>query len=318
MTSNAIVSVTDLSHSYAGGRPALSKVNFQVNPGEFYGFLGPNGSGKTTLFRILNTLIRPQSGQVTIGGIDIARNPEKVRPALGVVFQAPSLDRKLTVLENIKHQGHLYGLSGVALRERAQLLLTRLGVAERANELVENLSGGLQRRVEIVKAMLPAPSILLMDEPSTGLDPAARRELWIFLRLLQRESPLTVLLTTHLMEEAEQCHRLLLLDDGAVVCCETPAALKGRVPGTVLWIKTMAPEAFLEKLAVKMGWPGSVIEGQVRLTWSAAAGESPVEWTRRVLHDFSAEVEAITLAQPTLEDAFVQLTGRAWPQGRGS
>jgi ABC-2 type transport system ATP-binding protein len=193
------IEVRGLSHSY-GERRALDGVEFSVEAGTIFGLLGPNGGGKTTLFRLLSTLLPIQAGQARVLGLDLAREPNEVRKHIGVTFQSPSIDPKLTVGENLKYQGQIYGLFGAALRQRIDLLAEKLGLRERLGERAETLSGGLKRRVEIAKGLLHRPQLLLLDEPSTGLDPGARHDLWRYLRGLREEDGVTVLVTTHLME----------------------------------------------------------------------------------------------------------------------
>jgi len=175
-----IVEVENITHKYKE-RVALSAVSFEVKEGEIFGLLGPNGGGKSTLFRILSTLMAPTSGKASLCGHDVSRDPAAVRRKIGVVFQSQSLDKKLTVEENLRGQGHLHGMSGAVLRERIEKVVRRLGLSDRRGDLVETLSGGLKRRVEIAKGLLHRPSVLLMDEASTGLDPGARRELWQYI-----------------------------------------------------------------------------------------------------------------------------------------
>ena len=313
MESNQIVSIAGVSHRYREGRLALDEMNFGVQAGEIFGFLGPNGSGKTTLFRILATLLSIQEGSITVNGLDLARQPSEVRALLGIVFQSPSLDKKLTIAENLKHQGHLYGVHGQVLRERSAELLERFGLTARAGETAENLSGGLQRRVEIAKSLLHRPKVLLLDEPSTGLDPGARRDLWQHLRSLQAERQVTILLTTHLMDEADQCDRLLVLDQGKKITVDTPTALKAQVSGTVITARTRDPQALREAVRAKLGLTAQVVDGALRLEWQPRSGQgTAAEWTGRLIQDFPREIESITLSQPTLEDVFIHLTGRGF------
>ncbi|MGH9788764.1 MAG: ABC transporter ATP-binding protein, partial [Candidatus Acidiferrales bacterium] len=206
MNASPAIEIENLSHAY-GERVALRDVAFSVGRGELFGLLGPNGGGKTTLFKILATLLLPRGGHARVFGDDVAANPMAVRRRLGVVFQSSSLDPKLTVTENLRHQGHLYGLRGARLQARMEELLKRLGIADRRDERAEKLSGGLRRRVEIAKGLLHQPEVLLLDEPSTGLDAGARRDLRLYLRQLCDQDGVTVFLTTHFMDEAESCDR---------------------------------------------------------------------------------------------------------------
>ena len=208
-----MIAVQNLTHRY-GDRVALSDVNFEVGKGEIFGLLGPNGGGKSTLFRILSTMMVPTEGRAVLAGYDVARQPAAVRRHVGVVFQSQSLDKALTVEENLRSQGHLHGLHGAPLRERMEHAMEQLGLSDRRRDLVEMLSGGLRRRVEIAKALLHRPQVLLMDEASTGLDPAARRDLSNYVEALRRRDGVTVLLTTHILEEADRCDRLVLLHQG--------------------------------------------------------------------------------------------------------
>ena len=219
------IELDGLSHNY-GDRLALDNLSFAVQPAEIFGLLGPNGSGKTTLFRILSTLMVPTGGSARIQGFDVAREPNRARQQTGIVFQARSLDLKLTVLENLKHQGHLYGLRGETLKRRSAEVLQRVGLSDRAKDFVETLSGGMQRRVELAKGLIHSPAVLLLDEPSTGLDPGARRDMWQYLRTLRDQEGVSILVTTHLMEEAEHCDRLAILNEGKLVALGSPGAIE--------------------------------------------------------------------------------------------
>lgn len=297
-----IVEIDALTHQYpAARRPALSQVSFQVERGEIFALLGPNGGGKTTLFRILSTLLTPDSGTARIAGFDILRQKMDVRRKLGVLFQSPALDRKLTVRENLVHQGHLFGLSGIALRSRIAELLTRFGIADRTSERVETLSGGLQRRVEIAKALLHQPEVLLLDEPATGLDPGARIEL----RQALRSSGATILLTTHLFEEADDAHRIAILDQGRLVALGTPTSLKMEIGGDVLTLVTRDPEKLSAGLLNRMQQKTDLVHGHLRLEHADAHRLLP-----RIIETFPGEIESATLGKPTLEDVFIRRTGR--------
>ena len=232
-----MIAVQNLTHRY-GDRVALSAVSFEVRKGEIFGLLGPNGGGKSTLFRILSTMMVPTEGRAEIAGHDVARDPAAVRRTVGVVFQTQSLDKALTVEENLRAQGHLHGLSGAVLRDRMENAMQRLGLEDRRKDLVDTLSGGLRRRVEIAKALLHKPQVLLMDEASTGLDPAARRELSHHIESLRDHEGVTILLTTHILEEADRCDRLVLLHQGKIVAQGSPGELRSRIGGDVVVLET--------------------------------------------------------------------------------
>jgi ABC-2 type transport system ATP-binding protein len=309
MSSSSAISVQGLSHWY-GSQQALHAVAFDVAGGEIFGLLGPNGGGKTTLFRVLATLLAVQKGQVRLLGFDVAKVPSRVRARIGVTFQSPSLDRKLTVRENLVSQGYLYGLSGADLRARIDSLLDRLGLADRARDRAESLSGGLARRVEIAKGLLHEPQVLLLDEPSTGLDPGARLDLWRYLQLLRDEAGVTVLVTTHLMEEAEHCGRLAILDSGRLVAMGTPAALRSEIGGDCLTISTAAPEDLARRIAERFQVPSRQIGALVRIEV-----ERGHEFIGRLVEAFGPEISAVALAKPTLEDVFIQRTGHKFWSG---
>ena len=287
-----------------GERTALDDVSFAISRGEIFGFLGPNGGGKTTLFKILSTLSPLQAGSAAMLGHDLAKDTTAVRRKLGVVFQHPSLDGKLTVTENLTHHGHLYGMRGSDLRDRAAAALERLGLSDRAGDLVETLSGGLRRRVELAKALLHGPELLLLDEPSTGLDPAARREFSNYLSHLRDHEGVTVVLTTHYLEEAERCDRIAILDGGRIVALAPPGELKARVGGDVLVIQAADPEQLQRKILQRMKLKSQIVDGTVRVERPRAH-----EIIRDVVDSFGDEIETVSFGKPTLEDVFVHLTG---------
>lgn len=303
-----IVRVDNLTHRYPGaadGRLALDGLTLAVQPGEIFGILGPNGSGKTTLFRILSTLIATAPGHAFVLGRDVAADREFVRRHIGVVFQSPSLDKQLTAEENLVHQGHLYGLKGAQLRERVNEALNAVTLGERAGERVGTFSGGMRRRVEVAKGLLHRPRVLLMDEPSTGIDPAARIDMWTQLRVV-RDAGVTVLLTTHLMEEAEHCTRLAIMAGGKLLACDTPAALKQRIGGDVITIVSSEPDTLQAALRDRLGVDDvERIGASIRLERDRGH-----EWVPRLIEAAPGLVESISVGKPTLEDVFIHLTGR--------
>ena len=279
-------------------------LTLSIERGEIFAFLGPNGGGKTTLFRLLCTLIPIQRGQVKILGLDVGAQTAAVRAEIGVVFQAPSLDKKLTVAENIRHQGHLYGLSGADLRRRETEMLGRLGLADRAGERTEALSGGLRRRVELAKGMLHQPRLLILDEPSTGLDPGARIDLWDYLTQIRGEDGVSVVLTTHLLEEAERADRIAILNEGSLVALDTPDALRATVGGDAITIQADDPQSLAEAIGQRFDCAATVVDGTVRL-------EQPDghQWIARLMEAFGQQINSITLGKPTLADVFIDRTG---------
>ena len=300
-----VVEVSGLRHAY-GDRVALDGASLDVGAGEIFAILGPNGSGKTTLFRILSTLLPCAPGAVRVLGLDLAAHRDEVRRHVGVVFQSPSLDKQLTARENLTHQGHLYGLRGPDLARRVDDALAAVGLSDRAAERVDKFSGGMRRRVEIAKGLLHRPRVLLMDEPSTGLDPAARIDLWRHLRTISgSEGGVTVLFTTHLMDEADQADRLAVMDRGKVIASDTPAALKESVGGDVITISTRRPEAVREALRERLGVDAGAVGGVLRL--ERARGH---EFVPQVIEAAPGLIDAVSVGKPTLEDVFIRLTGQ--------
>jgi ABC-2 type transport system ATP-binding protein len=298
-----VIEVQNLTHRY-GTRTALAGVSFRVKPGEIFGLLGPNGGGKSTLFRILSTMMVPSEGRATIAGHDVATDAASVRRAAGVVFQTQSLDKALTVQENLIAQGHLHGLHGADLRGRAESAMERLGIADRRRDLVETLSGGLRRRVEIAKALLHAPRVLLMDEASTGLDPAARRDVTRHVENLRERDGVTVLLTTHILDEADRCDRLALLHEGKVVAEGSPRELRSDIGGDVVVLDSADPAALALGLVNKFGVKPSIHEGHVRI--EIANGH---RFIAEAVEALPGAIDSVALHKPTLEDVFVHRTG---------
>lgn len=302
------ISVTDISHHY-GDRRALNRLSFDVRPAEIFGLLGPNGGGKTTLFRLLSTLLPLQTGSATIADFDLATQAQQIRNLIGVTFQSPSLDGKLTVQENLKHQAHLYGISGAPMWDRIENALQHLGLTDRKHDLADSLSGGLKRRVEIAKGLLHSPQVLLLDEPSTGLDPGARHDLWKYLQQLQQQDGVTILITTHLMEEAEHCDRLGILHQGELVAVGTPDELRASVGGDCLTIHSENLNLLLDEITKKFGVVPQVVNHSLRLEHPRGH-----EFLKDLIDAFPQLVSSVSLGKPTLEDVFIHKTGHQFWQ----
>lgn len=306
---SVIISVRGLVHRYAD-RTALDGISFDVRPAELFGLLGPNGSGKTTLFRILSTLMVPTAGTAHIADLDVVGQSSALRRHIGVVFQAQSVDAKLTAYENLWHQGHLYGLRGPALKKRIEEILTRVGLLDRAGDRVETFSGGMQRRIELAKGLLHHPEVLLLDEPTTGLDPGARRDLWQYLQILRDEEKVSVIVTTHLMEEAERCDRLAILNEGKLVALGTPAELTREIGGDVVLLESHDAEDLAAKIRSRFHLDATVMGQQVRLEI-----ENGHRFVPDVVEAFPGEIQALSVSNPTLEDVFIHRTGhKFWNQ----
>ncbi len=311
-----VVEVEHLCYSYPAsrrgdaGRMALRDVSFSIGKGEVFALLGPNGGGKTTLFKILSTLLPPTSGRATILQRDVRANSHEIRQKIGVAFQSPGLDKKLTVEENLVNHGHLYRLWGQELRVRIREILKRLGLEERAKDLVETLSGGMCRRVELAKTLLHRPEVLILDEPSTGLDPGARRDLWHYLKMLRENDGVTALITTHLMEEAAGCDRLALLDRGQVVALGSPDLLTSEIGGDVITVRTEDPEVLAREIQARFGGEPTILDGNVRIECRDGHKFIPL-----LVEALPGKIESISFGKPTLEDVFIHRTGhRLWEE----
>lgn len=296
--------ISNLSHRY-GTRAALTAVSFSVSVGELFGLLGPNGGGKTTLFKIVSTLITPIDGSVRVFGRDVVAEPDQVRRQIGVVFQSPALDLQLRVDENLRHHGRLYGLHGRRLTERIRAVLALVRLDDRATELVGTLSGGLRRRAELAKALLPAPKLLILDEPSTGLDPGARRDMWEHLEQLRRQDHTAIVVTTHLMDEAARCDRVGVLHQGRLVAVGAPDALTAAIGADVILITTPDRDGLATKIRERFGEQVEVLDDRLRLERQRAH-----EFITDLVEAFPGEIDAVSFGKPTLEDVFMHHTGQ--------
>ena len=290
---------------------ALDHVDLKAKRGSILALLGPNGGGKTTLFKILTTLLVPSEGTASVAGFDVRRDRDAVRGSVGIVFQKPSLDDKLSVIENMQNQGNLYGMSGKGLRSRSMELLERFGLGDRAGDRVATLSGGLQRRVELAKGLLHRPDVLILDEPSTGLDPGARAGLMDYLQELRDRDGVTSLLTTHLMDEADRFDQMAILDEGRLIATGTPASLKGTIGGDVLTVRCDDPVLLSQKASDRFDVSTKVLDGAVRIERDRGH-----EFVPDLIEAFPGEINSVTVGRPTLDDVFLHLTGhRLWDNG---
>ena len=295
--------------SKAGERKALDALDLELRQGEVFGLLGPNGGGKSTLFRIAATLLPPSAGELSIFGHDVVREPEAVRRRLGVVFQMPSLDAKLTVRENLRLHGQLFGITGKALRLRCDELLERFTILDRAKDLVASLSGGLARRVEIAKGMMPRPDLLLLDEPSTGLDPGARRELQDLLFAIRKEDGTTILWTTHFLDEADACDRIAILHQGKRIALGSPSELKSEIPGAIVMADVRNARDLAARCGEQLGVSATLVGGALRFELVDGDGYGFAERLAKQLGD---DLLSVTIGRASLEDVFLARTGHAF------
>lgn len=295
-----------------GDFTAVKGVRFDVGQGEIFGFLGPNGAGKTTTINMLCTLLRPSEGRALVNGHDVIDERAAVRQSIGLVFQDPSLDEQLTGKENLRFHSMLYGVPRQTFERRADELLRMVDLQERVDDLVDTFSGGMKRRLEIVRGLLHHPRVLFLDEPTLGLDPQTRRLIWEYLLELRSRKEVTMFMTTHYMEEAENCDRIAIIDHGEIVALDTPEALKSLVGGDIVTLRTSDNRIAareLEHFAEVESRPGP--EGQLIL--ETPKGDQFIPQMMAALNNgaSSLRVESVNLRRPTLEDVFIKLTGHS-------
>ncbi len=306
LTSNAAIQITDLRYNY-GERVAIDGLNQSIAAGIIFVILGPNGSGKSTLFKLVSTLVPLQQGEILVCGNSVRTNPHQVRQNIGVVFQYPSLDRKLTVQENIECQASLVGLRGSHRKSRVEEVIRLMSLTDRTGERAEKLSGGLKRRVELAKGILHRPAILLLDEPSTGLDPNARLELWSALQDLKKQFGTTVVMTTHLLEEADKADQIAIMNRGKLVAQDTPENLRRSMGGSVITLRSRNAEQTQRLISERFGWTSDLLSHEVRIHDANAANQ--VSEMAAALGD---SIDSLTIARPSLEDVFVAKTGESF------
>jgi ABC-2 type transport system ATP-binding protein len=306
---SSAIQVIDLRRNF-GDFEAVKGISFAVQPGELFGFLGPNGAGKTTTVGMLCTLLKVSGGNAKVNGFDVVSQADQVRQSIGLIFQEQSLDDQLTARENLDFHARIYGMSRQAFRQRAGEMLALVDLADRQHEKVKSFSGGMKRRLEIARGLLHEPKILFLDEPTAGLDPQTRRAIWSYLAKLRQETGVTLFLTTHYLEEAEDCDRVAIIDHGQVVALDSPAALKRQLGGDVIVLRTNNAEAATQLLAAKAQLAARRgPDGELIL--EVEQGDRFIPQLMSLLaSDPTIQVESVNLRRPTLEDVFIKLTGR--------
>jgi ABC-2 type transport system ATP-binding protein len=299
---DTIVRVHGLSKRY-GRTVALDGVSLDIRPNELFALLGPNGAGKTTLIHILCTLLRPDSGAVTLAGFDVVRQPMKVRRHLGVVFQEPSVDDRLTVFENLNFHGLVYQVPAATRRKRIDELLKLVELEDWRHALVRSLSAGMKRRVEIARALIHDSAVLVLDEPTSGLDAQSRERIWAYLMRLRRERALTIIVTTHYIEEVEGCDRVCIIDRGRVLAVDAPAALKAAHGRELI---RAIPEDAATAAAIRAAYPAATAGGDGAIVIEAGGDASPEAF----LKQFGSRLRRLSIDSPSLESVFLSLTGR--------
>jgi len=298
------VRVSGLTKQY-GEIEAVRGIDFEVRPGETFGFLGPNGAGKSTTIKILCTLATPTSGSASVAGYDVIRDRDTVRRNIGLVFQDTTLDTYLTGAQNLEFHADLYAVPKKAVAPRMRQVLEMVGLWDRRNSLVSTYSGGMQRRLEIARGLLHAPRVLFLDEPTVGLDPQTRSSIWEYINDLKRREDITIFLTTHYMDEAENCDRIAIIDHGKIVAIDTPEALKASVGEDRVQIHTADDPAAIEALATTFGLGAAMHDGAV--TFSVPSGE---QFVPRLFAELAVPIQSVSLSRPSLDDVFMSYTGK--------
>jgi ABC-2 type transport system ATP-binding protein len=319
--SQAAIEARDLHKTYPGDVQALDGLSFVVEPGSVFGLLGPNGAGKSTTVKILTTLSRPSSGEAFVAGVDVVRHPDRVRRLIGCIAQKSGIDPEATGRENLTLQGQLYGMGGRDLKSRASELLATFGLAEAADRVARTYSGGMQRKLDVALGLVHRPQVLFLDEPTTGLDPEARSDLWEEIGRLSGEEGLTILLTTHYLEEADRlASRLAIIDRGRVVAEGTPEALKGELRGDAIQVELAetaahgGPNGRVERaLGTLEGVREVAVEGRL-LRARVDSGATAVPVVLGALESAGVKVASVTVARPSLDDVYLRYAGRSFSQ----
>jgi ABC-2 type transport system ATP-binding protein len=284
---------------------AVRGIGFEVDPGETFGFLGPNGAGKSTTIKILCTLADPTSGTARVAGYDVRTQRDAVRRNIGLVFQDTTLDSYLTGEQNLRFHADLYGVPRQQLAPRMRQVLEMVGLWDRRDSVVSTYSGGMKRRLEIARGLLHAPRVLFLDEPTVGLDPQTRSSIWEYINDLKQREDITIFLTTHYMDEAENCDRIAIIDHGQIVAIDTPANLKASVGKDRVQITVADDQTAIAELKDRFGLDAAVREGMV--TFNVESGE---QFVPRLFAGLTVPIRAVSVARPSLDDVFMSYTGK--------
>lgn len=293
------------------GFVAVDNLSFSVKSGELFGLLGPNGAGKTTTINILSTLLKPTSGYGEVASFDISKDKDDVRKSIGVVFQEPALDTKLTGKENLEFHAMMYRIGKEKRKKRIKEVLELVELTDKARILVENYSGGMKRRLEIARGLIHRPKVLFLDEPTLGLDAQTRRHIWDYIKKLNEESEITIILTTHYMEEADfLCERVAIIDYGKFVAMDSPHKLKDILGGDVVSLEIEGRADALMNSLGGLDWIKTMTTHNNHLSLTMERGERRIPELINIAHKNSTDVLCVNLRKPSLEDVFLHFTGR--------
>jgi ABC-2 type transport system ATP-binding protein len=302
-----IIELSGLTKKF-GPLVAVDSVSLKIREGEIFGLLGPNGAGKTTAISMLVTMKKPTSGSACVNGFDIVKEPDGVRRSIGIVFQDPSLDEELTAYENLELHAAMYGIERKDRRDRILEVVRIVELEDRINDIVKTFSGGMRRRLEIARGLLHYPKILFLDEPTIGLDPQTRKHVWDYIKTLKVEHGITIVMTTHYMEEADSlCDRVAIIDNGKIIALDTPDALKDSLGGDIIIVRTPEPRK-IEEAVKGIARKTKIDDGSISL--SVAQADKKILKIMDIARERKIEVQAISMHKPTLDDVFLHYTGR--------
>ena len=293
------------------GLVAVDHIDLDVEEGEIFGFLGPNGAGKTTTIKMLTTLLKPSEGEAKVCGYDVVKQPDLVRKSIGVVFQEPALDDQLTGRENLDFHARLYGLNRREREERIEEVLKLVGLGDRADELVKNYSGGMRRRLEIARGFIHHPRILFLDEPTLGLDVQTRRAIWSYIMELNKREGITIFLTTHYLEEADNLSdRVAIIDHGKILAVDSPRKLKDMIGSDVITLRCSEPNR-LKNILESISWVKDIKHHGEELSIYVEIGETKIPKIIKIAEENGIRISSITLREPSLEDVYLDFTGKS-------